>query len=158
VDDRALNRGVFEALAQALGPRREAGAPAFLEMGCGIGAMVERLWDWGLLAQADYTASISPPNISPRPGRAWRPLPGKKGAEVSETGENGLCSPAPTSPSGSPWKALDIFDFAAREGGRAAWDVLLAQAFLDLVDLENRSAPDFGAAQTGGLLLLHPQF
>ena len=54
VDDRALNHQVFTALAQALGPRQASGPLAFLEVGCGIGTMVERLWDWGILTYADY--------------------------------------------------------------------------------------------------------
>ena len=27
-----------------------------VEIGCGIGTMVERLWDWGLVSKAAYTA------------------------------------------------------------------------------------------------------
>ena len=65
VDDRALNRQVFAALAQALGPRQASGPLAFLEVGCGIGTMVERLWDWGILTNANYTAvDLLPENIA----------------------------------------------------------------------------------------------
>ena len=81
VDDRALNRQVFEALAQAMAPRQAAGPAAFLEVGCGIGTMIERLWDWGILTNAHYTAvDLLPENIAAaqtrpagfRPGTGFR--------------------------------------------------------------------------------------
>ncbi len=49
VDDRALNRQVFEVMAKALRSRQESSPVAILEVGCGIGTMLERLWDWGVL-------------------------------------------------------------------------------------------------------------
>ena len=65
VDDRALNRQVFAALAQALAPHQASGSLAFLEVGCGIGTMVERLWDWEILVNADYTGvDLLPANIA----------------------------------------------------------------------------------------------
>src|SRR5208283_1325313 len=49
LDDRSLNRQVREALA---GHFQEQGKPSpfrVLEVGCGIGTMLERLLDWRLL-------------------------------------------------------------------------------------------------------------
>jgi SAM-dependent methyltransferase len=150
VDDRALNRGVYQALAQALGPRREAGALAFLELGCGLGTMVERLWDWGLFARADYTGvDQSPEHIAAARARLMA-FARHQGAEVLETRENGLLFAGPGLALRVTLKAGDMFDFAAREGGRAAWDVLMAHAFLDLVDLRTALPRLFGLLKPGG--------
>ncbi len=87
VDDRALNRQVFGTLVQALAPRQGSGPLAFLEVGCGIGTMVERLWDWGILVNADYTAvDLLPENIAAAQTR----LPAfarERGLELREVGE-----------------------------------------------------------------------
>jgi SAM-dependent methyltransferase len=136
VDDLALNRQVFGTLAQALGPRQESGPLAFLEVGSGPGTMVERLWDWGILTNALYTAvDLLPENIAAAQTR----LPAfarERGLELREVGKNGWHLTGLGRSLRLTLEALDVFDFAAREKGRSTWDVLLAHAFLDLVDLE----------------------
>jgi len=137
VDDRALNRRVFEAMAQALRPPQEAGPLEFLEVGCGIGTMVERLWDWEVLMNARYTAiDLEPANIAAAQNRLWD-FSREKGLRVEETAgrESHLFSPGRSLT--VSLEAVDFFDFAAREASRFAADVLVAHAFLDLVDLES---------------------
>jgi SAM-dependent methyltransferase len=51
VDDRALNRHVLAEL-RGLMP---AGAPRVLEVGAGLGTMVARLLDWGVVGTGEYT-------------------------------------------------------------------------------------------------------
>jgi len=135
VDDRALNRQVFEALARNLRPRQDAGPLEFLEVGCGIGTMVERLWDWGVLANARYTAlDLDPENIAAATAR----MPAffqEKGVQVEPTGAREWRFIRPDRSLAVAFETIDLFDFMAREGGRSAWDVLVAHAFLDLVDL-----------------------
>jgi hypothetical protein len=50
VDDRALNRYVLAELCHLL----PAGAPRVLEVGAGLGTMVARLMDWGVVATGEY--------------------------------------------------------------------------------------------------------
>jgi SAM-dependent methyltransferase len=50
VDDRALNRHVLAELRRLL----PAGAPRVLEVGAGLGTMVARLIDWGVLGTGEY--------------------------------------------------------------------------------------------------------
>ncbi len=150
VDDRALNRQVFAALVQALAPRQATGPAAFLEAGCGIGTMVERLWDWGVLTDALYTAvDLSRGNVAAAATR----LPAfamERGVELREMGTNGWHLTCPGRSLQLTLEALDAFDFAARETGRAAWDVLLAHAFLDLVDLETALPSLMALLKPGG--------
>lgn len=55
VDDRALNRYVWNALADHIArtPHRPL---KLLEVGAGIGTMIQRAWEWGLVENAVYTA------------------------------------------------------------------------------------------------------
>ena len=51
VDDRALNRQVLAELCRLM----PAGALRVLEVGAGLGTMVARLMDWGLINAGEYT-------------------------------------------------------------------------------------------------------
>jgi SAM-dependent methyltransferase len=50
VDDRALNRQVVAELCDLM----PAGAPHILEVGAGLGTMVARLLDWGVVGAGEY--------------------------------------------------------------------------------------------------------
>src|SRR5580700_4713670 len=50
VDDRALNRQVLTELRRLM----PAGAPRVLEVGAGLGTMVARLMDWGVVGAGEY--------------------------------------------------------------------------------------------------------
>src|ERR1700735_475167 len=51
VDERALSRPVLAELCRLM----PAGAPRVLEVGAGLGTMVARLMDWGLINAGEYT-------------------------------------------------------------------------------------------------------
>jgi SAM-dependent methyltransferase len=51
VDDRALNGHVLAELRRLM----PAGAPRVLEVGAGLGTMVARLLDWGVIGAGEYT-------------------------------------------------------------------------------------------------------
>jgi hypothetical protein len=48
-------------------------------------------------------------------------------------------------------ETIDLCHFAAREQGRASWDLLIAHAFLDLLDLPAALPPMFSLLRPGGL-------
>lgn len=117
VDDRALNRGVWERLAAELPARTTAGRPArILEIGAGTGAMIERILDWGLVEAAAITAlDVDPANIEVARQRLKRRTNDRLALRLI---------------------AADLFDFLARPAAsQQSWDLLIAHAFLDLVDL-----------------------
>jgi SAM-dependent methyltransferase len=150
VDDRALNRQVFEALAQAMGPRQASGPVTILEVACGIGTMVERLWDWGFLTNAHYTAvDLLPENIAAAKARLTA-FSRQRGLPCEEVGERELIIMSPGRSLKISLEALDAFEFAARETGRFQGDLLLAHAFLDLVDLDFAVPRLFCLLKTGG--------
>jgi SAM-dependent methyltransferase len=51
VDDRALNRHVLAELCRLM----PTAAPRVLEVGAGLGTMMARLMDWGLISAGEYT-------------------------------------------------------------------------------------------------------
>ncbi len=112
VDDRALNGHVRDTLAGALAGREEL---SVMEVGAGIGTMAERLHAWQLLpAGTRYTAVDNQAQNTALAEQRLRPLQDEIALEL---------------------ETIDIFDFIVREQGRRHWDLLLAHAFLDLVDL-----------------------
>ena len=130
VDDRALNRHVWDTLAQVLPVQSEATPLRVLEVGAGIGTMVERLQQWGLLGHADYTAiDAEPANIQAAQERL------------------GTLRPAVN----LKVEAIDLFEFVERERGRQTWDLLIAHAFLDLMNVPATLPILFSLLPPGGL-------
>lgn len=129
VDDRALNRQVWQTLQQALPPQ----PLRVLEIGAGIGTMVERLAEQGMLQHADYTAlDAQPENIAHARQRLSR-WAAAQGLTV-EAGDAGLLLAGAARRLQLRLVATDLFDFIEQTGEQ--WDVLIAHAFLDLVDLD----------------------
>jgi 2-polyprenyl-3-methyl-5-hydroxy-6-metoxy-1,4-benzoquinol methylase len=111
VDDRALNEQVWQALKETL-PKTPL---QVLEIGAGIGTMVERTIDRQLFtSDVTYTAIDTLAANIEEAHRLQPVLPEFFNLRL---------------------EAIDLFDFAAREQGKHPWDLLITHAFLDLVDL-----------------------
>jgi SAM-dependent methyltransferase len=120
-------------------------------VGCGIGTMVERLLDWGLLRRAAvYTAiDLLPENIDA--ARERLRLSGlARGYRVAEEA-GGLALGPPGPGLKVNLKAADLYDFLEREPGPRDWDLIIAHAFLDLVDLAATLPPLLSRLRPGGL-------
>src|SRR5437660_50508 len=63
VDDRALNRHVWQSLVAALPQAAPEQPLQILEVGAGLGSMVERLCAGGILTHAIYTAIDLEPTL-----------------------------------------------------------------------------------------------
>lgn len=151
VDDRSLNRHVFHTLSASLAAFSGPGPLEVLEVGCGLGAMVERLLDWGLLRRdASYTAiDLQPENIAVARERL-RAYAAGRGYRVSEV-EGVFCLGLPQGRRLSvALEAIDLYDFIRREQGTQTWDLLIAHAFLDLVDLSATLSPLLSLLKVGG--------
>src|SRR6201990_3457254 len=125
VDDRALNRHVLAELRRLM----PAGAPRVLEVGAGLGTMVARLMDWGVVGTGEYILLDADRQLlddSRRWLRDWAAARGLRhdlrpdGLQVGEL-------------------RVRLVDaelgryLEAEHGARA--DVLIANAVLDLVDV-----------------------
>jgi hypothetical protein len=118
VDDRALNRTVWDALVYEL----PTGLLRILEIGAGIGTMIEHLLDWGLLRDVNYTALDGVPT------------------NIAAAQERLLTRGFSLTPQGLEFKGVavslevgDLFDFLPRQHQK--WDLIIAHAFMDVVDI-----------------------
>jgi SAM-dependent methyltransferase len=126
IDDRSLNYDVWQTLLTGL----PTGPLDILEVGAGTGTMIDRLAARGLLARGGrYTAiDADPVNIA-----------------AARTKLHATILPVQLE-----LVAMDVTDFARAERGRQ-WDLLIAHAFLDLMDAP-RLLPDlFALLRPGGL-------
>jgi len=150
IDDRALNRHVWGSLGRTLANLPSATPPHVLEVGAGIGTMLERMLDWGLLAHAAYTGiDADAENIF----EGYRRLPiwaERLGLRVSES-QGLVCLQGEERQVAIELQAAEFFDFAARECGHRLWDVLVAHAFMDLMDIPRVLPPLFSLLKPGGL-------
>jgi SAM-dependent methyltransferase len=158
VDDRALNRGVWDQLARALPPSTPEGRLRVLEVGAGIGTMLTRMVEWGLLAYADYTAlDLQPENIAV----ARHQMP-----EWAESLELNVSAPSGDRIefTGSGLRislkliADDLYHFLDEGAGTSTWDLLVAHAFLDLVDLPTTVPPLLSTLGDEGLFYFSLNF
>jgi len=114
VDDRALNPHVWQAMAAAA--TRTSAPLQVLEIGAGVGTMVERAvaWQFCPAARIDYTAiDAEPANVTAAQARLHT-LPEHWTVHL---------------------EAADLFDVVARPTALHRYDLLIANAFLDLVDI-----------------------
>ncbi len=152
VDDRALNPQVRQHLQQALADFPPGDALRILEVGAGIGTMVERLLDWGWLNRGAYTGiDIQPENLLEARHRLLR-YAARQGYEVSGKESRRFVLERGPRRLEVALEAADLFYFLARERRRRAWDLLIAHAFLDLVDLGTTLPGLFALLRPGGLL------
>lgn len=148
VDDRALNRHVWEALANRV---RSAGRLRVLELGAGIGTMVERAWEWGLLTgEVAYTLlDADAACIAAVPERltAWAK---GRGIEPERLGERRLQLRGGARRVTLDFVAADALEFAQRDHAEL-WDMLIAHAFLDLIDVPAALPHLLALLRPGGL-------
>jgi SAM-dependent methyltransferase len=125
IDDRALNNDVWQQLRKILPDQ-----PDILEIGSGIGTMVERLVQRNVVKNGTYTAiDNQAANIAKAHSRLHH-LPPALSLKL---------------------ETVDLFDFIARESGNRAWDLLIAHAFLDLVDIATTLPGLISLTKPGGL-------
>jgi SAM-dependent methyltransferase len=160
VDDRALNRHVLQSLEKALSNFGRGLPLDILEVGAGIGTMLERLAGWGILKNARYEAiDLEPRHI----GEAVRLVPlwardhGFKPVEDPDPACT-FCLERGEARISVRFEAVDLHRFMERERGRHNWDLLIAHAFLDLVDASRILPGLISLTRPGGLLSLTMNF
>jgi SAM-dependent methyltransferase len=142
VDDRALNRGVLAHLRAELTDLPPV--PRVLELGAGVGTMVTRLADIGWIRHARYTLVDNDPiglAAAARHIRAWA------GAAAGTAAVSGAVADADTTVAVRDSArdlqielvAADVFAWADATGAAAeagaCYDLVVANAFLDIVDV-----------------------
>ena len=152
VDDRALNQYVWQSLSAAL-PRATPEQPLqVLEVGAGLGTMVERLGAGDMLTNATYTAIDMEPALIAEARRRLPYWAAEQGWQVQQDSPDQMHIQRPGHDIRVATEAIDLLRFVAREQGQRAWDLLIAQAFLDLVDIPTTLPALLSLLRPGGLL------
>jgi SAM-dependent methyltransferase len=135
LDDRSLNRPVWDALMRAVKDRADSSPLRVLEVGCGIGTMVERLLDWGLLTRAAYTGIDVEAGLIRAAGVRLHNYAAARQASLIQASGGVMRFRAPAQDVRITLEAADLFDFLDRDPEKSTWDLLVAHAVLDLIDL-----------------------
>ena len=158
VDDRALNWQVWQHLVAAL-PRATPQQPLrILEVGAGIGSMVERLVADDVLTHATYTAIDMAPTLIAEAHRRLLQWADERGFQVDENRQRQLQLRRAGQHITIETEAIDVARFTVREHGRRAWDLLIGQAFLDLIDMPTTLPGLCSLVRPGGLLYFPTTF
>lgn len=152
VDDRALNWQVWQRLVAAL-PRATPEQPLrILEVGAGVGSMVERLLAGDVLTHATYTCIDMAPTLMAEAHRRLPQWADEQGFQVHENRQGQLHVRRAGQHITVETEAIDVARFMAREHGRRAWDLLIGQAFLDLIDMPTTLPALCSLVRPGGLV------
>lgn len=139
VDDRALNARVLQTLEAELAGGSRSAPLAVLEIGAGVGAMLERMLKWGLLPACEYTAIDLQTEHIVEARRRLLENAARDGYSVESQPCGAIILTAGAHHVRVRLEAIDLFDFIQREDARLEgprrWDVLIAHAFLDLIDV-----------------------
>jgi SAM-dependent methyltransferase len=151
VDDRALNQHVWHNLAHALPAAARMPPVQILEVGAGIGTMVERLVTRGFLSHAAYTAIDADPGTI---AESQRRLPGwmaDQGFSVTEDAPGRWRFLRQGNDLRVQTEAIDLLSFVARMRGQRTWDLLIAHALLDVLDIPTTLPGLLALLRPGGL-------
>ena len=158
VDDRALNWQVWQRLVAAL-PRATTEQPLhILEVGAGIGSMVQRLLADNVFTHATYTAIDKAPALLTEAHRGLFQWADDRGFQADKDLQGKLHFRRLGQHITIETEAIDVAHFMAREHGRRAWDLLIGQAFLDLIDMPTTLPGLCSLVRPGGLLYFPTTF
>ncbi len=146
VDDRSLNQHVFQSLRDNYNIQ---GGRRVLEIGSGIGTMVVRGIEWGLLENVEYTAvDLDPNNIAYAHSylNRWAT---ENGYSVGHPDISSLLLTNGKNEISVHLRVADALDLI-KDGQTESWDLLIAHLFLDLIDISHDLRPLIDLLDPGG--------
>jgi hypothetical protein len=159
IDDRALNRHVWETLRQALAQGTGGEPVQILEIGAGIGTMLERVVDWGLLkGPATYVATDSAESHLRAAKHHLTKWAAERGHVLAWSGEQGGLLRTANSEVFLVFDVVSCEELAGRKDTLGPFHLLLAHGVLDLVDFPVVLPPLMERLSTNGLASLTCNF
>ncbi|HSF81363.1 MAG TPA: class I SAM-dependent methyltransferase [Anaerolineales bacterium] len=150
VDDRALNRRVWETLSHHLPASSPRNPLLILEIGAGIGTMLERMLEGKLFRYAHYTAIDNQPENIDEARRRLYNYPAVHILDRSEGQKDAL--PVASEPQiTARLQEGDVLKMIPLRPGERPCDLLVAHAFLDLIDLPSTLPGILSLLKPGGL-------
>lgn len=135
LDDRSLNKHVWNNLSRSLQQLSLNNTLNVLELGAGIGTMIERMIEHGLLNNAVYSAiDIDSKNIDEASSRLkkWARF---NGFRIFPIRNNLFTIKNDQKKITVNLEVKGLSEFMNRKKNYRKWDLLVAHAFLDLIDL-----------------------
>jgi len=156
IDDRALNRQVYQALLMEL-PSVSPSDFRIVEVGAGMGTMLTRLFRWGFFTrETDYTL-VDEMSENIAFAREWLPRWGaENGYQVETAGDLIRFSVSESASVSVHLVQADVFDFIRTSPEKS--DLLIAHAFLDLLPMPVSLVSLFSLLKPGGLAWLTINF
>ncbi len=142
IDDRSLNPRVWQAFATEMSSPAMGVRPDVLEVGAGIGTMLARLVENGILGVGSYTGLDADAANTRCAGERLTRWAGGCSAVVQGEGSLEQRILGPGLDLHAAFVTAEALRFAREQAGRRDWNVILAHAFLDLIDL-GRVLPAF---------------
>lgn len=134
VDDESLNRKVLGTLDERLKMRGSDRDVQILEVGAGIGSMLERFLQWDLLpSKSSYTAVEIDEKKVETGEKRLKELCEDDGYSIQQDKDKTILDKSAKTVT-IMLKNADAFEFIQKKSKK--YDLLIAHAFLDLVDLE----------------------
>jgi SAM-dependent methyltransferase len=156
LDDRALNQHVFRTLKERL-PQTSLDSPLrVFEVGCGIGTMIERLLDWKLCEWMDYTALDSEKENIDYAIQHFPVWAAEKKLFCNQLTHDSFLVVQPSGQVKVQFVTAEILDFSRKN--HQTWDILVANAFLDLLDISSALPVLFELLKSEGVFYLTINF
>lgn len=158
IDDRSLSRNVWERLQRALADHEMQERLRVLEIGAGIGTMIERMAAGPLMHRSSqYTAVDINPDCTRAARRRLSRWAQRLGFAVIRQNQASHLLEAGDTRIRVDLKTGDAHALVA-EAAPHSWDLLLAHAFMDLVDIQSLLPGMMRLLKSGGLLFLSLNF
>ena len=152
IDDQSLSSHVFQTLGRTLKKLHGDKEISVLEAGCGIGSMIERMLVWGALTNAAYTALDLEPEYIAEATRRLTRYGNQTGMEVHKISGNVLVLENHNQRIRIEFQIGDVIEFVRNNASRQGYHLILAHAFLDLVDIYSSLPPILSRVRPGGLV------
>lgn len=151
VDDRSLNQVVWDKLADSLPETSPQNPLQILEIGAGVGTMIMRVMERELVDFAEYTAiDVQEEYIDY--ARQNLPIWAREEGMIFEESMSGGRIIGEHMRLNYHLEGVDLTDFVAKHEGTRKWDLIIAHAFLDLVDIPRVLSSIFNLVVEGGLV------
>jgi SAM-dependent methyltransferase len=150
IDDRSLNAAVWQKLVEILPPGSSKMPLRVLEVGAGIGTMIERLAEKGVMPHAVYTALDSQAEVLQAGQRRLIEWAQRRNLSL-QIGDDGLALHGDRLDVQVQFVAQDLFHWMNEDQPPGGYDLLIAHAFLDLVNLDETLPSLFQRLRSGGV-------
>jgi SAM-dependent methyltransferase len=158
IDDRCLNHAVCQSLARQPVLKQNHRPLRIIELGAGIGTMVERLLEQQLWRDCHYTAIEKDAANLEQAGRRLENWAAARNLPCRSIHPGTFLMATQQGNTTVELRQADVYRFMQQHRDQYPWDLLVAHAFMDLVNLREVLSLCRDVVRPGGLLYLTLNF